>query len=94
MEYSTSKPGKHGYTHAHFSALDLFTGRRHEDIMPTLHNVEAPVGALARGCYGCCADVMNARVVCTSAIAQGRACPGILAQVPLLWLRLLWRRRV
>ncbi len=56
VEYSTSKPGKHGYTHAHFSALDLFTGRWYEDIKPTLHNVEVPVGALARGCYGCCAD--------------------------------------
>jgi hypothetical protein len=49
VEYSTSKTGKHGHAKAKFSALDLFTGWRHEDAMPTSHNVEAPVGALACG---------------------------------------------
>jgi hypothetical protein len=74
VEYSTSKTGKHGHAKAKFSALDIFTGRRHEGTMPTSHNVEAPVGALARG--GCCRDFVNARIVRTSAMEQGRASSG------------------
>jgi hypothetical protein len=44
VEYSTSKTGKHGHAKAKYAGLDIFTGKRYEDAVPTSHNVEAPVG--------------------------------------------------
>jgi translation initiation factor 5A len=44
VDYNTSKTGKHGHAKATFAALDIFTGKRFEDTVPTSHNVEAPVG--------------------------------------------------
>ena len=34
---SPSKPGKHGHAEAHIVALDLFTGKKYEDLCPTSH---------------------------------------------------------
>merc|ERR1712014_335523 len=39
---STSKTGKHGHAKAHGVALDIFTGKKLEDLCPTSHNVEVP----------------------------------------------------
>ena len=44
VDYSTSKTGKHGHAKAKIAALDIFTGKRLEDAMPTSHNMDAPVG--------------------------------------------------
>merc|ERR1719409_1749719 len=41
-EVSTSKTGKHGHAKAHIVALDIFTGKKCEDLCPTSHNVEVP----------------------------------------------------
>merc|ERR1711879_123929 len=41
-EISTSKTGKHGHAKAHIVALDIFTGKKMEDLCPTSHNVEVP----------------------------------------------------
>ena len=39
---STSKTGKHGHAKANFVALDIFTNKKYEDIVPTSHSTTVP----------------------------------------------------
>ena len=40
---STSKTGKHGHAKCNFTALDIFTNKKYEDIIPATHNAHIPV---------------------------------------------------
>ena len=40
---STSKTGKHGSAKCNFTALDIFTGKKYEEIAPSSETVHVPV---------------------------------------------------
>eukprot|EP01007_Sphenomonas_quadrangularis_P003883 NODE_865_length_1124_cov_712.561860_g705_i0.p1 GENE.NODE_865_length_1124_cov_712.561860_g705_i0~~NODE_865_length_1124_cov_712.561860_g705_i0.p1 ORF type:complete len:156 (-),score=69.52 NODE_865_length_1124_cov_712.561860_g705_i0:571-1038(-) len=42
VEITTSKTGKHGHAKAHIVALDIFTGKKLEELCPTTHNMLCP----------------------------------------------------
>jgi len=40
---STSKTGKHGHAKCNFTAIDIFTNKKYEDIIPATHTAHIPV---------------------------------------------------
>ena len=42
VDISTSKTGKHGHAKANITAIDIFTGKKYEEVSPTSHALPSP----------------------------------------------------
>merc|ERR1712087_302094 len=69
-EVTSSKTGKHGHAKCHFVALDIFNGKKVEDLVPASHTTYAP---FVKKTEYQCIDVDDGFITCMDADGNTRS---------------------
>jgi translation initiation factor 5A len=43
LDVAVSKPGKHGHAKCHFTTIDIFTGKKYDDVIPSAQRAAIPI---------------------------------------------------
>ena len=71
MNMSTSKTGKHGGAKIHMTAIDIFTGRKYEEIFSSTENIDVPLVSKAEYQVVSLSFVLRLRfVICQCALTH------------------------
>ena len=83
IDVSTSKTGKHGHAKCHFTAQDIFSGKKMEDLVPASHTTNVPfVKKVELQCMGVDDDGFVSLLTDDGGMREDIKLPNTLNQAP------------